>query len=73
VVLVAALALTAEASEALQRYLTPTALFKTVAAWKACWMSEVPKRGGDPRILETGELRACAKQGCRTSEATRAV
>jgi hypothetical protein len=44
----------AEASEALQRYLTPTALFKTIAAWKARWMSEVPKRGGDPRILETG-------------------
>jgi tetratricopeptide (TPR) repeat protein len=60
VVLVAALALTGrdvEAREALQRYLTPpsTAPFKTIAAWKARWMSEVPKRGGDPSILETGE------------------
>jgi adenylate cyclase len=60
VALVAALALTdqnAEAHEALQRYLAlpSTAPFKTIAAWKAYQMSQVPKRGGDPRFLEMSE------------------
>jgi adenylate cyclase len=59
VVLVAALALTdhhAEAREALQRYLAPSAAsFKTVASWKAHLMSLVPKQGVDPRFIEMGE------------------
>jgi adenylate cyclase len=60
VVLVAALALTdhdAEAREALQRYLAPPSIapFKTIAAWKAYQMSQVPKQGGDPRFLEMSE------------------
>ena len=60
VVLVAALALTdhdAEAREALQRYLAPPSIapFKTIAAWRAYQMSQVPKQGGDPRFLEMSE------------------
>ena len=59
VVLVAALALTghdAEAREALQRYLAPSAAsFKTVASWKAHLMSLAPKQGVDPRFIEMGE------------------
>ena len=60
VVLVAALALTdhdAKAREALQRYLSlpSTAPFKTIAAWKAYQMSQVPKQGGDPRFVEMSE------------------
>jgi adenylate cyclase len=60
VALVAALALTdhdAEAREALQRYLAPPSIapFKTIAAWKAYQMSQVPKQGGDPRFLEMSE------------------
>ena len=60
-VLAAALALTdhdAEAREALQRYLAPPSIapFKTIAAWKAYQMSQVPKQGGDPRFLEMSEL-----------------
>jgi adenylate cyclase len=60
VVLVAALGLTdhdAEAREALQRYLAlpSVAPFKTIAAWKAYQMSQVPKQGGDPRFLEMSE------------------
>jgi adenylate cyclase len=59
VLLVAALALTghdAEAREALQRYLAPSAAsFKTVASWKAHLMSLAPKQGVDPRFVEMGE------------------
>ena len=59
VVLVAALALTdhdAEAREALQRYLAPSAAsFKTVAAWKAHLMSLAPEQGVDPRFVEMSE------------------
>ena len=59
VVLAAALGLTdhdAEAREALQRYLTPSAAsFKTVASWKAHLMSLAPKQGVDPRFVEMGE------------------
>ena len=56
---VAALALTghdAEAREALQRYLAPSAAsFKTVASWKAHLMSLAPKQGVDPRFVEMSE------------------
>ncbi len=59
VVLVAALALTghdAEAREALQRYLAPSAAsFKTVATWKAHLMSLAPEQGVDPRFVEMSE------------------
>jgi adenylate cyclase len=59
VLLVAALALTghdAEAREALQRYLAPSAAsFRTVASWKAHLMSLAPKQGVDPRFIEMGE------------------
>ena len=58
-VLVAALALTghdAEAREALQRYLAPSAAsFKTVATWKAHLMSLAPEQGVDPRFVEMSE------------------
>ena len=59
VVLVAALALTghdAEAREALQRYLAPSAAsFKTVASWKAHLISLAPEQGVDPRFVEMSE------------------
>jgi len=60
VVLVAALALTGQdtqAREALQRYLAlpSTGPLKTIAAWKAHQMSLVPKQGGDPRFVEMSE------------------
>jgi hypothetical protein len=55
-ILVAALALTdhdAEAREALQRYLAlpSTGPLKTIAAWRAHWMSQ----SGDPRFVEMNE------------------
>ena len=60
VALVAALALTGhegEAREALQRYLAlpSSGPLKTIAAWKAHQMSQVPKQGGDPRFVEMSE------------------
>jgi predicted Zn-dependent protease len=59
VVLVAGLALTdhdAEAREALQRYLPPSAAsFKTVASRKAHLMSLAPKQGVDLRFVEMSE------------------
>jgi adenylate cyclase len=59
VLLVTALALTghdAEAREALQRYLAPSAAsFKTIAAWKAHLMSLAPEQGVDPRFVEMSE------------------
>ena len=59
-VLVAALALIdhdAEAREALQRYLAlpSTGPLRTIAAWKAHQMSQVPKQSGDPRFVEMNE------------------
>jgi tetratricopeptide (TPR) repeat protein len=59
VLLVAALALTghdAEAREALQHYLAPSAAsFKTIAAWKAHLMSLAPEQDVDPRFVEMSE------------------
>jgi adenylate cyclase len=60
VALVAALASTgheSEAREALQRYLAlpSSGPLKTIAAWNAHQMSQVPKQGGDPRFVEMSE------------------
>ena len=60
VALVAALALTGhegEAREALQHYLAlpSSGPLKTIAAWNAHQMSQVPKQGGDPRFVEMSE------------------
>ena len=60
VALVAALALTdheGEAREALRRYLAlpSSGPLKTIAAWNAHQMSQVPKQGGDRRFVEMSE------------------